>query len=358
MSKDWYQIIDVPRDATDEEILKKYRKLAKQYHPDRNPGDKAAEDMFKEVQSAFEVLGDPVKRREYDQWGSVSKEPPPWVRHDPMDIFEDLFNFKRTEPPVGRDVEAEVTVSFMEAVYGCRKTVEFDRRETCSSCKGTGARDGEELKECVVCDGKGKTFQRFGGGGGFIKVESTCSSCRGTGKVISAFCTDCHARGFISKDTQIDIDIPAGIADGMRLCLRGQGDKGLNAKLGNLICTVKIAPHPLFQRVGRDIQMTVPVGYTMATLGGKIEVPYPFGRADLVIPPGTRSGTMFKLHGLGLPDIQGGTGNMLVRVEVDIPKTLGNEYKELLERLANIEKVNISPGIQDFNEKVTLMYED
>lgn len=356
--KDPYEVMGLSRDATDEDIHKQYRKLAKKHHPDRNPGDKQAEDIFKEVANAYEILGDPVKRREYDSGGPGSNVP--WQASDPMhDVFDSFFNFKRQPDTDGTHIEAELNISFMESAYGCKKLLEFDRRESCSSCKGTGAKDGEELKDCVVCDGRGKTFQRFGGGGGFIKVETICSSCRGSGKVISAFCANCHARGFVMKNAEMEINVPAGVEDGMRVSIRGQGDKGLNGGQGNLYCTIRVAQHSLFKRVSKDIHMTLPISYTQAVFGDKIEIPYPFGRADLVIPPGTKTGSMFKLHGLGLPDLRlGGTGNLVVKVEVDIPKALGNEYSELLKRLADIEKVNLSPGIAEFKDKVKVMYEN
>lgn len=238
------------------------------------------------------------------------------------------------------------------------KLLEFDRREACPSCFGTGAKDGQEMKECVVCDGKGKTFQRFGGGGGFIKLESTCSSCRGTGKVISAFCSHCHARGFIMKNAEINIDIPAGIEEGMRVSIREQGDKGLNGGQGNLYCTIKVKPHPIFQRQGKDVLVVLPVSYTQVVLGDKVEVPYPYGKCSLTIPPGTKNNTLFRLHGLGLPDLKnGGSGNLMIKVEIDVPKSLGNEYNDVLKKLSEIEKVNLSPGISDFNEKVKVIYE-
>lgn len=354
--RDHYEVFDLPKDATAEQIQKKYRKLAMQFHPDRNPGDKEAEEKFREMQAAYEVLNDPVKRQEYDSGGGSSI---PWQANDHMqDVFDSFFNFKRQPDNDGTNIETELTVGFMEAAHGCRKLIEFDRREACPSCKGTGAKDGEELKECVVCDGRGKTFQRFGGGGGFIKVETMCSSCRGTGKVISAFCANCHARGFVMKNAEIEIDVPAGVEDGMRVSIRGQGDKGLNGGQGSLYCTIRVATHPLFTRVGRDVGMTLPVSYTQAVLGGKIEIPYPFGKCDLTIPPGTKTGSLFKLHGLGLPDIRmGGSGNLVVKVEVDIPKTLGNEYAALVKKLADMEKANVSPGIVDFNERVKAMYD-
>lgn len=354
---DHYEVLELSRDVTDDEIQKQYRRLAKKYHPDRNPGDKEAEEKFKEITTAYEVLGDSVKRREYDSGGGSSV---PWQAKDPMqDVFDTFFNFKRQPDNDGTNIETELTVSFMEAAHGCRKLLEFDRREACSSCKGTGAKDGEELKECVVCDGRGKTFQRFGGGGGFIKVETLCSSCRGTGKVISAFCVDCHARGFVMKNAEMEIDVPAGVEDGMRVSIRGQGDKGLAGGVGSLYCTIRVAQHPLFKRIARDVHMTLPVSYTQAVLGAKVEIPYPFGKCDLTIPPGTKTGSMFKLHSLGLPDVRlGGNGNLVVKVEVDVPKTLGDEHAELLKKLADIEKVNVSSGIADFNEKTKAMYDN
>lgn len=353
--KDYYEVMGLSRTASAEEIHRSYLKLAKQHHPDRNPGDKTAEERFKEIQNAYEVLNDPAKKSVYDNGGmSVGGD----GGHPFQDIFDSFFNFKREPDEGGRHIEAELTVSFMESAHGCRKLLEFDHREACPACFGTGAKDGQEMKECVVCDGKGKNFQRFGGGSGFIKVETTCSSCRGTGKVISAFCVECHARGFVMSNAEIEVEVPAGIEDGMRVNLRDQGDKGLNGKRGNLYCTIRVAPHPIFKKHGKDVMITLPLSYTQIVLGGKIEIPYPYGKCDFNVPPGTKSGTLFKLHSLGLPDLKyGGNGDLIVKVEIDVPKSLGGEYNELLQRLAEIEKVNISPGIKEFNDKVKVMHE-
>jgi molecular chaperone DnaJ len=242
----------------------------------------------------------------------------------------------------------------MEAACGCKKQLDFDRRESCRACKGTGAKDGVEMKDCVVCDGKGRIFQRFGGNS-FIKMESTCSSCRGTGKVISAFCPECHSKGFITKSASVEINIPAGIESGMKVHLREQGDRGVNGRCGDLYCTVQIMPHALFQRQGKDILLTVPISYTQAVLGAKLEIPYLHGKCDLIVPSGTKSGAILRLHALGLPDIRhGGTGNLLVKVEIDTPKVLGLEYVELLNKLRIMEETNISINIAVFNEKVRL----
>jgi molecular chaperone DnaJ len=349
--RDFYEVLGVEKTATEEQIEKAYRKLALTNHPDRNPGDDAATERFKEATNAYETLSDVKKRQMYDVGGFEMKNPQ--RRRDFSDIFDGMFDFARQPDDNGSNIEVEVTVSFMEAAMGCKKVISYDKRASCPSCKGTGAKDGQDIKECVACDGKGKTVQRFSGGANFIKMETTCASCRGTGKIIAAYCPNCHARGYIPTNADMEIDVPVGIADGMRICLREQGDKGLSGKTGNLYCTVRVENHPLFSRSGRDLTMVVPISYTQAVLGDKIEIPYPYGRCDLTIPRGTKSGSVFKLHGLGLSDVRfGGMGDMLVRVIVDVPKDLSEDMAKLLKKLSHLEKDDLSPGIAEFNEKV------
>jgi molecular chaperone DnaJ len=348
MSRDYYEVIGVSKDASDEEIKKEYRKKAKQYHPDRNVGDKIAEEAFKEVQNAYEILGNPIKRQQYDQMGQI---PVGGSSFPGSDFFDQFFNFKREPDGQGKHIEVEVVLEFIEAANGCKKSLDIDRRHNCSSCNGTGAKDGQSMKECVVCDGKGRVFQRFGNAGGFMRVETVCSSCRGSGKVISVFCSDCHARGFVTKNVTIEIDIPAGIDDGMKVCLRGQGDIGTNG-FGNLYCRVKVLPHPLFYRSGKNVQITVPITYTQAIFGAKIDVPFPYGKCDFVLPENTKTGTTFRLEKLGLPDLSGGgKGDLFVRVEIDIPKERSSEYNDILNKLREFENIEVSPAIKEYHEK-------
>jgi molecular chaperone DnaJ len=301
------------------------------------------------VQNAYEILSNSDKRQQYDQMGQMPVENP--FSHD---FFDQFFNFKREPDGHGKHIEVEVVLEFMEAVNGCKKSIDIDRRHNCSSCNGTGAKDGQFMKECVVCDGKGRVFQRFGNAGGFMRVETMCSSCRGSGKVISVFCSDCHARGFVTKNVSIEIDIPAGVDDGMKICLKGQGDIGING-LGNLYCKVRILPHHLFRRNGKNIQITVPITYTQAVFGAKIDIPFPYGKCDFILPECTKTGTTFRLEKLGLPDLSGGSkGDLFVRVEIDIPKERSPEYNDILNKLIEFENSQISPAIKEYTEKLAL----
>lgn len=358
MSEDFYKILEVDKTASQEEIEKSYKRLARANHPDRNIGNPEAEAKFKEIQNAYDTLGNAEKRQKYDMYGSekipIINNHDGWNNVFNENIFDQFFNFKRQPDNDGRHIETEVTIGFMEAINGCQKTIDFDRREACASCKGTGAKDGNGMKECVVCEGRGKVQQRFSNVGGFMRVESMCSSCRGTGKVISEFCPDCHMRGFIMRNSSVTVDIPACVDDGMKLCLRGQGDKGLRGGIGNLYCTIRILPHALFKRNGNDILLTVPITYSQAVLGGQIEIPYPHGKCEFIIPKGTPSGMVFRLEGLGLTNLHNHNkkGDLLVKIEIDIPKNLPDDYNDLINTLCQYEKSHEGLNIISFKKKV------
>lgn len=352
----YYEILGVEKDASQEEIDKSYKRLARASHPDKNIGDPTAEAKFKEIQGAYDVVGNPEKRSHYDLYGdtpNIHQSNNGWTNLFGGDVFDQFFNFSREPDNDGRHIETEVSISFMEAVNGCQKTIDFDRRETCHSCKGTGAKDGKCMKQCVVCDGKGKVQQKFSNGGGFMRIERACSSCRGTGTVISEFCKDCHMRGFTMKNSSISVDIPAGIDDGMRVCLREQGDKGLKGGVGNLYCTIRVSPHQLFKRNGVNVLLTVPITYSQAVLGSQIEIPYLYGKCEFTVPKGVNSGTTFRLEGLGFSDFHGGKGDFFVKVEIDIPKNISDEYNKTLNNLKELEKLNESQGIISFKTKVS-----
>lgn len=341
--KDYYRSLNLTKDATAEDIKKAHRSLAKQHHPDRNPGDKDAETKFKEIQEAYDVLSDPSQRSQYDN-------PSPFNGGFPGgDIFEHFFNFKREPSNKGQHVETEVVIDFMEALNGCVKSVVIDRREACVSCKGTGAKNGSEFKKCVTCDGKGKSYQNFNSGLGVLRMENTCSVCHGSGKAISVRCPECDARGFLMKNVTLSINIPAGVDNGMKIGVQGQGDVGLNGT-GNLYCGVRVRPHFLFQRQDNDIIITVPVSYTQATKGAKLELPFPRGVCEFNLPSGTKSGSLFRLDGLGV--VGSRRGDLLVRVEIDIPKELPEEYHQFLTKLGELENKYPSPLAVAFREKV------
>lgn len=345
---DYHEILGIPRGASEDDIKKAYRKKAMQYHPDRNPGDKDAEEKFKKVQEAYDVLSGRAADRDQTQYEYESPNFNDWSRFD--DIFEQFFNDspgRRASPNRGQNIKTEVVLEFAEAASGCVKTLTIPRRIRCESCQGTGARDGKAMKDCVVCEGKGRVAHKAG----FLSVETGCSACRGTGKVVSAICTDCSGRGFNSSQVVIDVNIPAGIDDGMELALRGQGDSGPHGN-GDLFCCVRVKQHHLFKRNKSDLIVNVPISYTDAVLGSTVEVPTLTGSCSLIIPKGTKSGTIFRLSNMGL--VRLGTserGDFLIRVDVDTPQDLAGRYMELLEELKTIEKDNPSPAIKSFAEK-------
>jgi molecular chaperone DnaJ len=346
--EDFYQVMGVERNADQEAIKKAYRQLARKYHPDRNPGDKEAEDNFKKVQQAFEVLGDPEKRKVYDN-------PVTFTKFDMggfQDLFDTFFTQRPRQPGWGQNIEMELTIDFIESVKGCVKRVEIDRREMCQSCKGIG---GNEFKECVVCDGKGKTFYHQGSPHHYMKIESTCQSCRGVGKIISVFCVDCGGKGFKPCSCTLDIKIPAGINNGMKVCVRGEGDIGLSG-VGNLYCVIRVKPHPVFQREGINLLLKLPITYSQAVLGGEVAVPCLDGQCKFKLPPGTKSGAIFRMPGLGfiLTDDDTSRGDLLVKVLIDVPngESIPEDYRELLKKIVELEKEN--PGDSQKNFKKNL----
>lgn len=340
----YYEVLGVEKTADDEAIKKAYRQKAFQYHPDRNPGDDEAVEVFKKVSEAYDCLSDPEKRLQYDRQQSVPPSPPssPFTDAKVTDLFDMFFNMRPRQQGWGQHIETEVVIEFLESAKGCTKNINIDRRESCRSCKGTGAKDGKEFKPCVLCDGKGKTANHHMNSSNFFRYETTCQSCRGSGKVISAFCEDCSSRGFTLKPLSLDVQIPAGINDGMKLCVRGEGDIGLNG-VGNLYVVVRVRPHPLFQREGINLFLKLPVGYAQAVLGGEIDIPCLDGTCKFKLPPGTRPGATFRLSGLGfwLPDDdETARGDLLVKVLVDAPKVedISDEYREVLTKLALLER--------------------
>lgn len=344
--RDFYKILDVPRNASTEEIKKAYRKLAFDLHPDRRVGDKDAEVKFKEVQEAYDVLGDEAKRARYDN---------PY--HEPQgftDIFDAFFSQRPRQKDWGLHIEIELVIDFLESATGCTKELNYDRRECCQPCKGTGAKDGKEFKQCVVCDGKGKTYFHHQNFGSYMRMESVCQSCKGSGKVINIFCDECGAKGYHLKNSSLEVKVPAGINDGMKIRIRGEGDVGTSGT-GDLFCLVRVKPHPLFQREGINLFLKMPVGYARSVLGGEIDVPCLEGSCKFKLPPLTRSGTTFRMPGLGfnIPDgDESIKGDLLVKVLVEVPEVNSDQYREILEKLHEMEEASPGEMRREFKEKL------
>ena len=351
--RDYYDVLGVGKSADATEIKKAYRKLAMKYHPDKNQGDKEAEEKFKEINEAYEVLSDETKRRNYDQFG-----------HDGVngqgfggaggqgfggfddifgDIFGDMFGGgfgggrqRRRGPERGADIRQRVSISFEEAAFGKKVQVKINRSEECDECHGSGAKAGTSKKTCPTCNGSGQVQSVQRTPFGNIASTRTCSTCNGEGEVIESPCTKCHGKGSIRKTKTIEVDIPAGIDEGQMIKLSGQGELGTRGgPRGDLYIEVNVKSHQLFTREGYDVYLEMPITFAQATLGDKIQVPTLDGKVEYEIPEGTQTGTVFRLKGKGIPKLRSNArGEQYVKVTVEIPKKLNDKQKELVRQFA------------------------
>lgn len=369
--RDFYEILGVNRDASDDEIKKAYRKLAMKFHPDRNPGDKAAEASFKEAAEAYEVLSDQKKRSRYDQMGHAGVD---GMGHAGQGfgsmedifaqfgdvfgnrggMFEELFGGRGggRDRNQGASLKLGLEITFREAVFGCTKTIDLKRNETCTTCNGTGAKPGTKPTVCRVCHGHGIVRQ----GQGFFVVQTTCPHCGGVGKVVSSPCTDCDGQGVKPEKVTIRVRIPPGVEDGTRLRVGGEGEPGRDGgSRGDLYVYVQVKADGFFERHEDDVVCKVPVTYAQAALGAEINVPTLDGEATLKIPAGTQPGELLRMRGLGVPG-QGRRGDQIVVVQVSIPKRTSKEQRELIERLGKIED---EQGEQrGFFDRIKKMFKD
>jgi molecular chaperone DnaJ len=347
IKQDYYEVLGVPRNASDAEIKKAFRKLAFQYHPDRNrePG---AEEKFKEINEAYQVLSDPEKRNRYDRYGRVDVEGgfPDFGFGGLGDIFESFWNgfgtiFGRTAqrvPQKGESLQSHLTLSFEEAVFGCSKEIEIPRIEFCSSCHGIGSKPGTNPETCPDCRGIGQVKRVQQSIFGRYTSTTTCSRCRGRGAVISDPCPQCHGNGRLKVKRKISVVIPTGVDDGYRLCLDKEGSAGIyGGPPGDLYVTLSVKPHRLFHRDGSDILYELPINFAQAALGDEVRVPSLDGKVDLKIPPGTQNGKVFRCKGKGIPHIDGrGIGDLLVKVVITTPQHLDKNQRRLFEELAKV----------------------
>ncbi len=368
--RDYYETLGVGRDATDEEIKKAYRKLAFRHHPDKNPDNKEAEESFKEVNEAYEVLSDPEKRRKYDLFGH-GMGPESYGGFEGFggfgtggfgDIFEDIFEDffgagtrRRRRAEKGADLRYNLEISFEDAAFGIETKINIPRMEVCPGCNGTGAKSSTKLSVCPTCKGNGQIrFQQ-----GFFTLSRTCTHCNGEGRIIADPCDRCQGRKRIHRERTLSVKIPPGVETGSRLRLSGEGEAGVNGgPPGDLYVVIAVRDHPHFVREGNDIICNVPISFVKAILGGKIEVPTLTGSISMNIPPGTQPGSMLRIKGKGIADIRGhGIGDEIVKISVEIPKKLSAKQRELLEEYAKAIGEEVGKGESTFFEKVKNMFE-
>lgn len=369
--RDYYEILGVERNASDEELKKAFRKLARQHHPDLQTGDqqkKAAEEKFKELNEAYEVLSDGEKRRRYDVFGHAGAGQGSGGFDGDFgrggfgdvfnDIFEDFFGGsgrggQRAER--GSDLQYNLELSFEEAVYGKEAKLKIPRWEFCQDCRGTGARSSADIKVCPTCKGSGQLrFQQ-----GFFSISRACSSCEGAGQIVSDPCGACRGKKRVYRERMLSVNIPAGIESGMRLRLANEGEHGGNGgPPGDLFVAITVKPHPIFTRKGQDIVCDVPVSFVTAILGGKVEVPTLKGNTIIKVPPGTQHDKILRLKALGIPSLKGhGPGDQIFKVKVQLPTTLNARQKELLTEFAKESGMSTDADGDGFFDKMKTFFE-
>ena len=350
--RDYYEVLGLQKGASDDEIKRAYRQLAKKYHPDINK-EPGAEEKFKEINEAYDTLSDPDKKARYDQYGF----------DDPTQGFgggaggfggagfggfEDIINQffgggrrSSNSPRQGQDIEKQMSITFEEAVYGCKKKIRLTVDDECIHCGGSGAASKDDIKTCPKCGGRGRVIMRQQSIFGYTNVETNCPDCNGRGKIITKKCPDCNGRGRVKRTKDVEITIPAGMQTGMSLRMEGYGGTGINGgPNGDLYITFQCGEHKQFKRDGLDIYLTIPLSYTQAALGDTIEVPTIDGNVSVKIPAGTQPGTKLRLRGRGTKNPKGGSarGDQYVICNIEVPTSLSPEEKKLIEELGNIEK--------------------
>ena len=371
--RDYYEVLGVSKGASEDEIKKAYKKLARKYHPDMNPGDKEAEEKFKEVNEANEVLSDPEKKARYDQFGFAGVDPNYGAGGagggfsggfdfgDLGDIFGSFFGggfgggqARRNGPQRGESIRASVSVTFKEAAFGCEKEVTIQRSEQCTTCKGNGCAPGTTPEICPDCHGSGVVQVQQRTPMGVFASSRPCQRCHGTGKIIHQPCADCGGTGAVRKRKTIKINIPAGIDNGQTISLRGQGHAGANGgPAGDLLVTVMIRPSDIFQREGTAVYTEAPITFAQATLGAELEIDTIDGKVKYDIPEGTQTGTVFRLRGKGIPVLNGrGRGDQYVTVTVETPKNLNKTQKDALRAFCDtLGESNYKSGKRIFGKK-------
>lgn len=361
-SKDLYELLGIPRDADAVSIKSAYRKKAIKYHPDKNKGNKEAEEKFKEVTFAYEVLSDTSKRQQYDRFGIEGVNQSAGYQSTSggfgdifSDIFEDFFGGQTrsggaSRAQRGADLGMQVEIDFIQAVKGCTESVKVKRHEQCRVCSGEGAEPGSKKSTCPTCHGAGEVTTSTG----FFSMRQACGRCRGDGQVIERLCSTCHGSGREATQRSISIKIPAGVDNGTRIRVTGEGEGGIKGgPRGDLFVEIFVAPHEMFKRNGLDLICEVPISFTQAALGGEIEIPTLDGSDKLEVQEGTQTGRMFKIKGKGVPSIRGDRkGDLLIRVVVETPTDLNAKQKNLLKQFAEAGGEKVHPISKTFMKKM------
>ncbi|BES64859.1 molecular chaperone DnaJ [Gottschalkiaceae bacterium SANA] len=374
--RDYYEILGVDRSADEKQLKSSYRKLAKKYHPDLNPDDKEAEANFKEINEAYEVLSDTDKRARYDRFGhaGVNGQGGPGAGGGQggfEDIFGDIFGDmfgggfsggrrqQRTGPRKGADLRYRITIEFEEAAFGVEKEIKITKNDSCHVCGGTGAKKGTKKRTCPTCHGTGTMQQVQNTPFGQFATQATCTTCRGTGSIIDDPCDNCHGGGIERKTQKLKIKIPAGVDNGSVIPLRGQGEPGTHGgPKGDLYVQLQVQPHKIFERDGDDLHLEYPINFVQAALGDEVNVPTLEGKVKYTIPEGTQTGTIFRLRGKGIQNVNGrGKGNLYVHVHIEVPKRLSKQQKEALRNFGDLTDDSVYDKKKGFFEKLKEAFE-